>query len=297
MKQKLLLFTISIVIFLSSFSQQKNFLYYLDADFHSTTNGKAIVVGKGNMNDGLVKVLFYIAETNKLFMVANFTDSSMTVNHGLYQTFFANGKKEVEGSYVYNKQEEVWMKWDSLGHTIDSAIYEHGKKIMDFTYWYYSKGNIRMNSAEDTKADTLHRFAFDKKGNVVGEVNFKGQKGIITTTSDKGVQVDTVYTRNETEASFPGGPKAWNTFVVNIFRRNIDDLTKDNKSGTCRVRFIIDNDGKVSEVEALTMKGTLLADIVVRAIKNGPRWNPANQYGRPVKAYREQPVTFNISND
>lgn len=45
---------------------------------------------------------------------------------------------------------------------------------------------------------------------------------------------------------------------------------------------------------ALNMKGTLLAQLVVDAIKNGPKWKPALQYGRNVKAFREQPVTFTV---
>ena len=42
------------------------------------------------------------------------------------------------------------------------------------------------------------------------------------------------------------------------------------------------------------MKGSVLARIVVDAIVNGPKWIPAQQNGRLVKAYKEQPVTFTI---
>ena len=42
------------------------------------------------------------------------------------------------------------------------------------------------------------------------------------------------------------------------------------------------------------MKGSILTDVAVKAFKNAPSWNPAIQYGRPVNAYREQPVTFTI---
>lgn len=40
------------------------------------------------------------------------------------------------------------------------------------------------------------------------------------------------------------------------------------------------------------MKGTALAKVAVRIIKNSPKWNPASQYGRKVNAYRIQPVTI-----
>ncbi len=75
----------------------------------------------------------------------------------------------------------------------------------------------------------------------------------------------------------------------------MDELTDAGESGTCRVRFIVSKDGSVSEVEALTMKNSKLAQIAVNAIRKGPKWTPAQQNGRMVNAYREQPVTFTIT--
>ncbi len=43
------------------------------------------------------------------------------------------------------------------------------------------------------------------------------------------------------------------------------------------------------------MQGTALARVAVNAIKNGPKWKPASQYGRFVKAFREQPLSFTLS--
>ncbi len=60
------------------------------------------------------------------------------------------------------------------------------------------------------------------------------------------------------------------------------------------MKFIVSKDGAVSNVEATTMKGTKLAEIAVNAIRKGPNWKPAQQNGRAVNAYREQPVTFTI---
>ncbi len=70
--------------------------------------------------------------------------------------------------------------------------------------------------------------------------------------------------------------------------------TEAGESGQCRVRFIVDKEGNVSDVEAITMKGTKLAEVAVNAIRKGPRWKPAQQNGRFVKAFREQPIQFKI---
>ena len=94
--------------------------------------------------------------------------------------------------------------------------------------------------------------------------------------------------------SFPGGDGGWARYVKKAIEGNIDELTDAGQSGTCRVRFIVSKDGSASSVEALTMKGSKLAEIAVNAIRKGPKWTPAQQNGRMVNAYREQPVTFTI---
>ncbi|MEJ7822638.1 MAG: TonB family protein [Chitinophagaceae bacterium] len=105
---------------------------------------------------------------------------------------------------------------------------------------------------------------------------------------------DKVFTKVEIEASFPGGDGGWARYVKKAIESNIDDLTEAGESGTVRIRFIVSKDGTVSDVEALTMKSSKLAEIAKNAIRKGPKWTPAQQNGRHVNAYREQPVTFTI---
>jgi periplasmic protein TonB len=103
-----------------------------------------------------------------------------------------------------------------------------------------------------------------------------------------------VFTKVEVEAQFPGGEGKWNAYVKREVERNIDELTEDGQAGTCEVQFIVDKEGNVSNVEALTMKGSVLARVATDAIKKGPKWTPAIQNGRQVKAYRRQKITFQL---
>jgi len=107
---------------------------------------------------------------------------------------------------------------------------------------------------------------------------------------------DKVFTKVEIEASFPGGDAGWSRYVKKEIESHIDELTEAGQSGQCRVRFIVSKDGTVSDVVALTMKGSKLAEVAVNAIRKGPKWKPAMQYGRPVNAYREQSPSFTIQN-
>ncbi len=121
-------------------------------------------------------------------------------------------------------------------------------------------------------------------------------------TEDKGTQVvaapvekkedeDKVFTKVEIEASFPGGASAWTKYVTRTIMSNQDEFTESD-FGTCVVKFIVDKTGKVSQVEATSMKGSKLAEVATNAIRKGPNWTPAQQNGRYVNAYRLQPVTL-----
>ncbi|WP_407521490.1 energy transducer TonB [Lacibacter sp. MH-610] len=103
----------------------------------------------------------------------------------------------------------------------------------------------------------------------------------------------TLFQKVEIEAEFPGGDAAWIKYIQGVLERNIDKLSRNKASvGTCEVQFIVDKDGSVTNVEALTMKKSLLAKLLIEAIKDGPRWKPAIQFGKKVKAWRRQKVTF-----
>ena len=71
----------------------------------------------------------------------------------------------------------------------------------------------------------------------------------------------------------------------------MDEFTESDY-GTCIVKFIVDKSGKVSNVEAITMQGSKLAEVATNIIRKGPNWIPAQQNGRMVNAYRLQPVSL-----
>jgi protein TonB len=63
------------------------------------------------------------------------------------------------------------------------------------------------------------------------------------------------------------------------------------------VQFVVDKEGNISDVKALTNHGYGMEQEAVRAIQKGPKWTPAVQNGRQVKAYRRQPITFQVTGE
>lgn len=161
---------------------------------------------------------------------------------------------------------------------------------------------------EEVKPEEEMKEIEELKEATISTINQEGQKDLGITAppvEDKGGVVaapkeddeDKVFQKVEIEAKFPGGEQAWSRYISREINRYMDELQDAGKAGTCVVQFIVDKEGNISEVEALTMKGTKLAEICVNAVKKGPKWVPAEQNGRKVKAYRKQPVTFQIQED
>ena len=63
--------------------------------------------------------------------------------------------------------------------------------------------------------------------------------------------------------------------------------------GTVVVQFIVDKEGNVSDVEAISGPNELREE-AVRVIKKSGKWTPAIQNGRQVKSYKKQPIKFRL---
>jgi protein TonB len=154
---------------------------------------------------------------------------------------------------------------------------------------------------EDTKIGTVNQEGTKDEGIVAPPVEDKG--GVVEAPKED--DSDKVFQKVEIDAEFPGGTSGWTRYVTREIERNIDDLQDDGRSGTVVILFIVDKEGAVSEVRALPCNeagvgnclppNSKLAEIAVNAIRKGPKWKPAIQNGRQVKAYRRQPVTFQLA--
>jgi len=104
---------------------------------------------------------------------------------------------------------------------------------------------------------------------------------------------ESIWEKVEIEASFPGGDQAWIKFLQSHLDPTVPTRMRAPKGKyTVWIQFIVDKDGKLSEFKELTTNGYGMEKEVTRILKKSPKWKPAYQDGRTVKAYRKQPVTF-----
>lgn len=104
-----------------------------------------------------------------------------------------------------------------------------------------------------------------------------------------------IFENVEIEASFPGGEEGWRKFLEQNLKPNVPvDNGAPAGTYTVMVQFVVDKEGNVSQIKALTKHGYGMEGEVIRILRKSPKWTPAKQDGRMVKAYRKQPVTFRI---
>jgi TonB family protein len=98
----------------------------------------------------------------------------------------------------------------------------------------------------------------------------------------------------ERDAIFEGGDIAWVEYLMRTLERNAPrKFWAGIISGIVILKFVVEPDGKLSNVTVESSSGYDELDATaVRIIKRSPRWIPAVQFGRKVRAYRRQPITF-----
>lgn len=130
-----------------------------------------------------------------------------------------------------------------------------------------------------------------KDPGIADPVNIDDGKKII---EEKKVDADDlIHTTVDVEA---GLPEKWHQYL----ERNCNgQVASENNAPEGRygviVQFVVDKEGNISEATALTNYGYGMEEEAIRAIKKGPKWRPAISGGYPVKAYRKQQITFEVT--
>ena len=123
-----------------------------------------------------------------------------------------------------------------------------------------------------------------------GDIN--GTTGVTAITREKEDE-DGIILKVEIESEYPGGMSAWQRFL-NRNLRYPQEAIDQNVEGFVTVQFIVDKEGNVSDVEAVSGPAELRVE-AVRVIKKSGKWTPAIQNGRKVKSYKKQPIGFRLN--
>ena len=147
----------------------------------------------------------------------------------------------------------------------------------------------------ETKIGTINQEGVKDEGIVGPPPVSAAGNGVVEAPKPKVVEdYDRTFTKVEIESQYPGGPAAWLRYLNKNFHYP-DEAINNEIQGTVIVQFIVDKDGNVSDVQAISgPEGGGLRQEAIRVIKQSGRWIPAIQNGRNVKSYKKQPVQFKL---
>ncbi|MBI3137623.1 MAG: TonB family protein [Sphingobacteriales bacterium] len=199
-----------------------------------------------------------------------------------------------------NDSSYQWMTYHFSGPLISIETYRDEKATVLNGYISYFGMDGQIDSVGYTKnglRDSTWYFYDDtlsvrmekeyKNGILVNSTDLNEKRKKETLEGKTAATLESV----ETEADFKGGISAWIKYLQN--NSNYPDRAQQlGKSGTVKIIFVVDTEGKTIQLRVLKSVEYSLDKEALRLIKESPKWNPAFQNGRKVKAYRIQPITF-----
>ncbi len=266
-------------------------------------------------NDHWKKVVFDYADEKPIYG-AYYSDAACTQFDGPFSAFNKENKVREKGRYLNNKKTGVWLRYADDGKVTDSAFYKNGF-IYGLALTWHPNGTVHDSLVFEDNGNGACRsywsdgqpkgsgnFANGKKeglwtynhknGVRCQEVNYQADSALAYTCYDEKGDIQTKDCIYEKEASFKGGEKGWLKYLTGkLSTARLPKAYYDGTIyGTTYIQFIIDTDGKVTDVKVVNPIDPELDEIAKNIIRQSPRWEVAVQYNRKVNAYRKQPVTF-----
>ncbi len=131
-------------------------------------------------------------------------------------------------------------------------------------------------------------FTADSPQNPVGD-----GKGIIEPKVER--EPEEPRTTVDVSAKFEGNS-------IKFLQKNLNaEVPVNNGAGPGRysvvVQFVVDKEGNVSDIKALTHHGYGVEEEAVRVLKKAPKWQAAIAAGYLVKAYHKQIIVFEVTGE
>ncbi|MBO7624058.1 MAG: energy transducer TonB [Bacteroidales bacterium] len=104
---------------------------------------------------------------------------------------------------------------------------------------------------------------------------------------------DVIFSIVENEPEYPGGDEALYKFIG----KNIvypKSAREKGIQGTVIVEFVIEKDGKLSNIKVVRSADPALDAEAVRVISKMPKWKPGTQRGKKVRSTFRLPINFQL---
>ena len=232
-----------------------------------------------------VLAILMIANTKVTAQEKKAVDKPITVEMGRFEIFDEEGAPMQLKDTVFYADDGSYVKFE----TSDSFQPESGEPCKKLTVTSYDADGTQLNNffiteterRGDTSTYTVEPFTLS--------VNLFEQLFDLATYKE-----DTVYQTVEEMPEFPDGIEGLMDYVAQNVKYP-ESAKENNLQGRVIVKFVIEKDGSVSNVEVGRGWGNELDDEAVRVVKAMPKWKPGKQDGKPVRVSFMLPINFKLS--
>jgi len=186
-----------------------------------------------------------------------------TNNVGLATYYYSTGELHSKQNEINNLKE---------GHCI--WYHKNGKK--------WAEGNYKFDKPYGPY------FWFDENGNQKSTQIFEGIESEVSSDS-----TEHIYTFVDQDAEFPGGFEAMMQYMVQNFTYP-KDASEKGVQGTVYVQFVIEKDGRVSNVKISKGLSQSVDEEAIRLIRSMPHWKPALLNEKPIASYYQIPLKLEL---
>ena len=155
--------------------------------------------------------------------------------------------------------------------------------------------SAKVATADSTAAADSAATAAIKKAKKKGRASvLMSGNGDMATKGTMTMDKEGVYSNVQVMPEFPGGQNALATYVNNHVEYP-QQAIDDNATGTVKVSFVVDENGKIANARLLDNNSKLgkgLDEEALRVVNNMPTWKPGKVKGKNVKTRLELPITF-----
>ena len=258
---------------------------------------------------------WYLPERS-MAMEGWYIDREGKTEHGLFSWYHSNKILKSTGTFVNGKKEGTWLEYGEEGLLRDSAFYLAGRLKGIRLRWHPDgmpadsmnfdgagngvevswDANGNVSSAGFWVSDTIKTGRwkyYHPNGKTMAIEEYVNRELRVNNCFDSGgKQLDSASCVGRA-AEFSNGTDGWKKYIERNLKAEVP-VRKGAPFGefTVVVRFVVDAEGNISQIRSLTQFGYGMEEEVERILKKSPRWVPARQFGRNVKAYRIQPITF-----
>ncbi len=112
--------------------------------------------------------------------------------------------------------------------------------------------------------------------------------------SNNNTDDDVIFSVVENEPEYPGGEKALYNYIIKNVKYPKSTLDKGIE-GTVIVEFVVEKNGKISNVKAVKSVSPELDAEAIRVISKMPKWKPGVLRGEKVSTRWRLPINFQLN--